>query len=52
VEASDSSTHEDDLACNASLAEQLVCVFCLSKWEPLRDHGLDLALFKEVEQGD
>jgi hypothetical protein len=44
--------HEHDLACHASLPEQLVRVSCLGKRKSLRDERLDLLLLKEVEQGD
>ena len=44
--------HEDDLACHASLPEQLVRVSCLGKRKSLRDERLDLLLLKEIEQGD
>src|SRR5881396_913134 len=43
--------HEDDLACHASLPEQLVRLSCLDKRKSLRDQRLDLLLFKEVKQG-
>src|SRR2546425_12602233 len=43
---------EHDLACHASLPEQLVRVSCLGKRKSLRDERLDLLLLKEVEQGD
>ena len=44
--------HEHDLACHASLPEQLVRLSCLGKRKSLRDERLDLLLLKEVEQGD
>jgi hypothetical protein len=44
--------HEHDLACHASLPEQLVRVSCLGKGKSLRDERLDLLLLKEAEQGD
>src|SRR6266498_710788 len=44
--------HEYDLACHASLPEQLVRVSCLGKRKSLRGDRLDPLLLKEVEQGD
>src|SRR5215831_1793833 len=44
--------HEHDLACHASLPEQLVRVSCLGKRHSLRDERLDLVLLQEVEQGE
>jgi hypothetical protein len=44
--------HEDDLACHASLPQQLVSVSCLDEGKSMRDERLDPLLFKEVEQGD
>ena len=44
--------HEHDLACDASLPEQLLRVFCLGKRKSLRDERLDLLLLKEVKLGD
>src|SRR5262249_28680908 len=46
------SAHEHDLACHASLPEQLLRVSCLDKRKSLRDERPDLLLLKEVEQGD
>jgi uncharacterized membrane protein YcjF (UPF0283 family) len=44
--------HKHDLACHASLAEQLVRVSSLSKRKSLRDERLDLLLLKELKEGD
>src|SRR5205823_12138556 len=43
---------EHELACHASLPEQLVRVSCLGKRKSPRDDRLDLLLLKEVDQGD
>ena len=43
---------EHDLACHASLPEQLLRVSRLGKRKSLRDERLDLFLLKEVKQGD
>ena len=48
----DPVAYKDDLACHASLPQQLVCVSCLDKRKSKRDERLDPLLFKEVEQGD
>ena len=42
----------DDLACHASLPEQLVRVSCLGKRKSLRNERLDLFLQQELKQGD
>ena len=47
-----SGDHEHDLACYASLPEQLLRVSCLGERKSLRDERLDLFLLKEVKQGD
>ena len=44
--------YEHDLACHASLPEQLLRMSCLGKRKSLRDERLDLFLLKEVKQGD
>src|SRR5262249_59656356 len=44
--------HEHNLACNASLPEQLVRLSCLGKRKSLRDDWLDFLLLQEVKQGD
>lgn len=44
--------HEHDLACYASLPEQLVRLSRLGKRKSLRNEWLDLLLLKEVKQGD
>src|SRR5262245_51430509 len=44
--------HQHELACHASLPEQLVRLSCLGKGKSLRDQRLDLLLLKEVEQGN
>jgi hypothetical protein len=44
--------HEHDLACHASLPEQLVRVSCLGQWHALRDERRDRLLVQEVKQGE
>src|SRR5262245_35985190 len=46
----DALRDQDDLACHASLSEQLVGLSCLDKRESLRDQRLDLVLLEEIEQ--
>jgi hypothetical protein len=48
----DAVAHEHDLACHASLPEQLVRLSRPGKRKLLRDEWLDLLLLKEVEQSD
>jgi hypothetical protein len=44
--------HEHNLSRDSSLAEQLLCLFCLDKRKPLSDQRPDLVLLKEIEESD